>query len=487
MNMTERITLKTFTRTVLITILVALQVTSTLAATNVELQLEEAIYLEETAGDLAAATKIYLEMLENGEGQRSLLARAHDRLAGCYLKMGRPEDAERHFQKVIEQYPEEAELVARAQLALSASPALEPAPWVDGEVLTYVIKLPTGVQFGVYVFAIESGADASGDLWQIMARRYHDGAASDQGFSRVTVRQGTMRPVHSVFRHSMMGSFESHYEDSTFRMLSHQADGTSKESMIRHAQPVFDNDEWIYLTRSLPLALGYRTTLPLNVFAGEPLKVSFEVTKEKTVKVPAGTFECLKAKSSLGQTFYYSTGPERLVVKMDLPGATAELARVSHRRHSEEEIYRDDQAGFSLTLPAGWFVQGNSEFTKGKKGLLHLLDPGAEQRSFFLWADTPSNKEPELAKIARKTIAADSQALVGQKVRDDSWREDTVDGRPVLFVTTDFRDGEVRLSRYLVWIAGEHKIGRFIFNVPTDRLEALRPVLDEMVASLRLN
>ncbi|MEM7584057.1 MAG: hypothetical protein AAF560_11790 [Acidobacteriota bacterium] len=458
-----------------------------LAASNIELLLEEAVYLEETAGDLSAASEVYLKVLEAGQGQRADLARAHDRLATCYQKMGRLAEARHQWQELVQRYPEQKELVARARRELSSKPALTPVPWVDGEVLTYIVKLPTGLPVGVYVFAIESAADAEGDLWQIMTRRYHDGAANDQGFSRVTARQETMQPVQSAFRHTTMGTFETRYEDSQYRLTTYRPGGETDEKVVRHDQPVFDNDQWIYLTRRLPLELGYRTTLPLNIFTGEPMPVDFEVVKQKQCKVPAGTYDCLKAKSSIGQDFYYSTGPERLVVKMELSGASVELASVTHRRFSDITTLSDDEAGYSLTLPEGWFAQANGALTKGDRGVLHLLDQFAEQRSFFMWQEGRSKGEQDLEKLARRTINADSRALVGQKIVDDSWREGTVGGHEALYVTTEFRDGEARLSRYLVWVASDEKVGRFIFNVPSERLEALQPTLDEVVASLRLN
>ena len=458
------------------------------AATSFELELEEAIYLEETTGDVEAAQRIYEKILADGDGQRSVLARVHDRLAGCYLKLGRQEDARQQFRTLIESYPEQTETVARARLHLSRQPPLGPTPWLDGEVLTYVIRLPTGAPYGVYVFAIESTVEGGVDAWQIRARRYHDGGLNDQGQSRLVVEQESLRPLRGIFMHSQLVSAEARYDKGSYRLTTHQAGGQAEEQTIEHEGIVFDNEEWFYLTRRLPLALGYSTSLQLNAYSvAHPIDVAFEVTGQKKVTVPAGSFDCFKAETSIGQTFFYSTGPERYLVKMKLPGATAELINVSHRRESETGSYSDEDLGFSLTVPGGWFFHPNDAVASAKKALLHLLDPGAEQRSFFMVTKTSLKEGKSLEKVARRVIASDATVLAEHTIREDSWRQETVGGLPALFVTTDFQDGEVEWSRYLVWVAGEGRVGRFIFNVPPEKLADLRPALDGIVAGLRFD
>ncbi|MEM7350434.1 MAG: tetratricopeptide repeat protein [Acidobacteriota bacterium] len=453
------------------------------AATNLELQLEEAIYQEETAGDVEKAISLYRKILDDSDGERSLLARTHERLAVCYRKLGREDDVRKTLRQLIDTYPEQTEVVQRARRALEHQLALEPAPWLDGEVLTYVIRLPTGVPFGVYSFAVESRTEDGVDAWQIRVRRFHDGAMRDQGRSRAVVERDSMRPLHGAFIHNLYGSAKARYDEGSYRLAL-----GPEEQVIEHEGVVFDNEEWVYLTRRLPLAVGYQTSLPLNTYSQpSPLDVSFEITGQKTVKVPAGTFDCFKAKTSIGQTFFYSTGPERYVVKMKLPGADAELVSVSQRREGESAVHHDDALGFQITAPPGWIFHPNEAMTDGKKALVHLLDPTAEHRSFFMFDKRAPKKGTPLEKLARKTLAGDATVLEQHTIREDSWREDEINGRPALFVTTDFRDGDLELSRYLVWVSGETTSARFVFNMPRERLNDLQPGIDEVVASLQLD
>lgn len=458
------------------------------AATNLELQLEAAIYEEETVGDVQAALEIYQAILAEGEGQRPILARAHERMAGCYLRLGREEEARRELRKVIDAYPEETAIVDRARQFLSRQPPLEPTPWLDGEVLTYVIRLPTGVPFGIYAFAVESRREDGVDAWQIRVRRYHDSGLNDQGRSLAIVEQESMRPLRSEFVHRLYGSAQTSYGEGSYRLETHGASGPAEVQSVEHEGTVFDNEEWIYLTRRLPLALGYKTSLPLNTYAHpQPLDVSFEVTAQTQVEVPAGSFEAYKAETSIGQTFFYSTGRERYLVKMKLPGADAELVAVSQRREAESKLFHDEALGFALTAPPGWLFHPNEALTSAKKTLVHLLDPLAEQRSFFMAEKRSTKKGGSLEEQAREAIASDSAVLAEHTIREDSWRRDTIAERPALYVITDFQDGDRQWSRYLVWVSGEGLLGRFIFNVPPEKLEVLRTSLDEVVAGLHLD
>src|SRR5690349_2405476 len=77
--------------------------------------LEKGIYTEETKGDLDSAISIYLELIGEAKAGQSLAAQAQFRLAQCYLKKNRVPEALAAFEKLIHDYPDEKELIAKAR------------------------------------------------------------------------------------------------------------------------------------------------------------------------------------------------------------------------------------------------------------------------------------------------------------------------------------------------------------------------------------
>jgi Tol biopolymer transport system component len=88
--------------------------------TEAERLLQKAILLETVDGNLQAAIDQYKKIVAENSSNRAVAARALLRLAGCYEKLGRNE-AQKTYQQLIDNYPEQIETVrlAREQLALS--------------------------------------------------------------------------------------------------------------------------------------------------------------------------------------------------------------------------------------------------------------------------------------------------------------------------------------------------------------------------------
>ena len=84
-------------------------------------ELVDAIYQEETAGDLDKAIEIYERILKHEESRRGYLAQATFRLGSCYLKKGNEEEARKYLQRVVEQFPQQTVLSDKAQQLLATS------------------------------------------------------------------------------------------------------------------------------------------------------------------------------------------------------------------------------------------------------------------------------------------------------------------------------------------------------------------------------
>src|SRR5690349_21745973 len=121
------------------------------AATAGEL-LEKAIYAEETVGDLDQAIKLYEQVIDEGKSAQSAAAKAQYRLGLIYEKQGKGDLAAAAFRAVVDNYPDEKDLVADARKRLPSELKLMPVPWVDGEELQLNMKLPTGIDVGTMIY-----------------------------------------------------------------------------------------------------------------------------------------------------------------------------------------------------------------------------------------------------------------------------------------------------------------------------------------------
>ncbi len=80
--------------------------------------LQEALYAEQTEGDLEKAISLYEQVLEQYKDVERLAARATYQLGMCYLKKGDKEKAAEYFDEVVGYYPEQTTVVKKAQAQL---------------------------------------------------------------------------------------------------------------------------------------------------------------------------------------------------------------------------------------------------------------------------------------------------------------------------------------------------------------------------------
>lgn len=85
------------------------------AAETLSVLLQKGIFAEETEGNLDAAIKIYEGIVKEGEANRSLVAQAQYRLGVCELKRGKKDEAEVAFRKILGQFTDQTEIIAKAR------------------------------------------------------------------------------------------------------------------------------------------------------------------------------------------------------------------------------------------------------------------------------------------------------------------------------------------------------------------------------------
>jgi hypothetical protein len=447
--------------------------------------LEKGIYSEETRGDLDAAMKFYQQVVDEAKGGEALAAQAQYRIGVCHYKKKNYAEATAAFEKLIKDFPEQKELVGRAREYLAGAARLLPAPWVDGEEMKLDIKFPSGFTVGTAIYMINSVENNGQKLWQVGTRTF----AGIQSFSRVEVEADSFKPIHSRWKHVLIGDAEVDYGPAQAQV---KLKGKDEVKKIELEGLIYDNEEAIQLMRRLPLAAGYKTTLRFlsSLAAGAIIPVKLEVIGQEKVTVPAGSFDCFKVELNIHQTFWYSADANHYLVKFEAGGALAELTAVTRSKAGEGVKYHEPEFGFSVTAPPGWnFYRSETPDEKDQSAVV-ILDPDAEA-NLVLKVQSQDTLKPEAKKSVRAwaelQLSKAAKEAKELQVRPDSWKERTVSGHAAVSVIADFVEGKEKKVAYGVFTFGATNAAVFHMDILADQFEGFRPRFEIVIDSYKSN
>ncbi len=474
---------------VLLATAIALGIAVPAAAESAAELLEKGIYTEQTVGDLTAAIEIYKRVVENAETNRRHVAQAQFRLGVCYLKKGSDAEARVALETLIREFPEQEQLVAQAREQLKAvqpALALEPVPWKDGEFLEYRISLATGKVIGALYLMAESTVVDGIESWQLELRKFAITAANNYGVSRVLVDRHTQRPISSTFRHGILGN-----ADATYGPDGVEITGGATDTRVDSDQDVYDNEQSMHLLRMLPFELGYKATINfLPSWVGVIVEVGLEVTGKEICQVPAGDFDCYAVAIEVGQpaqqqTQWYSTGPERHLLKVRAGGVFIELAEIGRTEPGGAVAFSLEDLGLSGILPTGWLPYEHRTPGRADKAMVRFLDPEVETISAIEVDRCPHGNCPSLKKTAERELSGAQERFEAYELREGSWTERTIEGRPAISFVGDYiRDGKPWVQYRLYTMTDDLRL-EFIFRTPTDRFEGLRAAFDSVAENLK--
>ena len=444
--------------------------------------LEKAVYSEESKGDLDAAMQLYEQVVKEAKDQQSVAAQAQYRLAVCYYKKKNYQKSNEAFEKLVKDYPDQKELVAKATEYLSGASSFLPAPWVDGETMRYELKMAGGVHVGVAAYSVESGQLAGKPIWRFATQL---GAAGMQQISIMEASVDSLKPLHSRWKHTLLGDADTTYSGTTATI---KLKGKEGAKMIDLKGVVYDNEEAVQLFRCLPLTTNYETPLTLlSSLAGGalvPLKVTIEGVESLTV--PAGTMECYKAELSIHQTFWFSTDAHHYVVKFEAGGVVAELTSIKVAKANEPETITDSTYHYTLSAPKGWLFDRNEPDKSSGPTSIVVLDPDASGTVVF-----QMEKKENLKETSKVSLRAWADSKAGEaantfknfKVRPDSWFSAQLAGQPAIRFTADLSEqGKPKVANGLFAFDGPNAVS-FISYAPAEEFDHLQKALASVIKS----
>jgi tetratricopeptide (TPR) repeat protein len=447
--------------------------------------MEQGIYSEETKGDLDSAVQLYKKVIAQAKADQALAAQAQYHLGLCYYKQKNYTDANTAFETLVKDYPDQKDTVALARKYLAGAHPLQPAPWSDGEDMRLEVKLAGGLKIGVADYRMNSGQTTNGQkIWRCSS---HVVAAGNQSVSHAEVDADTFSPIHSVWKHTLLGEVNAVYYPDHADLKT-----TGKEEVrkLDFNAPVIDNEETIEWMRRLPMADGFKIDQPiLASLSSLVVPIKLEVSGPEKVEVPAGTYNCYKVELSIAQTFWYSSDTNRYLVKVEAGGAIMELTGVTHCPPGEKAAYADVTNGFSLTAPAGWFFDPQEGDTKGTTKV-RIIDPQGLTDS-FLMVRTLDSLKPEEKKSLRDAAnlriaqAEEAKTLKDLQIRPNSWKDRTIAGKPAISYIGDYTAGKSKNITYGVSSFGESNEVVFVMHTAARDFDALQPQMDAIIDSYK--
>ncbi len=461
--------------------------------------LEKGIYTEEAVGDLEAAIKIYGRIVKHGEAQRPIVARALYRMGTCFLKSGKKARAMAAFQKLVKDFADQGDLVARARAHLpgpeAAKASLVPAPWEDGEVLRFSMKFNpisgpgklAGTHLGETIYSVFQKQVSGKPAWrqeQYMGcpkfgvRKYCYVEAELDGFL----------PLTSVLYHSNIGQARTEYTGKERRLiLNRPGKKPAPEPFVQKLeQAVFDNEQNIYIARRLPLKMGFKTRITLAGRPGSVYNVDIHVVGQEIVEVQAGKFECFRISLSVGsisETYWISKCPHRYPVKLESAEAVLELVEIS-RRNTKARTYEEKELGFSLEVPAGWEILRCAGSGCKEEGRVQVFSPGMTVWGMVFFE---ASKEVVSARdSAEKQIKGMKKKIKDYRVRPGTLKEMKLSGFTAMAYVADHTLRGWNLTEHHTCISTDKGVFFFVFVVDREQFDSYRDFIRSILDSFKV-
>lgn len=316
--------------------------------------LERGVALMDDQAKLREAVAAFQTVIESDRESKALAAEARYHLAKCYLRLGEKKKAQEQVAALLADETTPAEWVALATQIVPPSSPFEAIPWGDSELQTYEVLLPNGIVYGTSFMTVRKAQRDGRATW--VAGITRDGGGLMQTGSEFDAE--TLRPISARAASISFGdiaiAFDPDGSWATRQVGSEIELSTGKAS----AELLLENEQSAQLIRALPDKLGeeYHLKVATGIFGGGVIDFVLTAAAHEEIKVKAGTFDCVRFDTNIGQTFWVQRGGNRHVVRMSLAGASLDLVSVTQPwDHTAGTTLTSKGLGSTITLPANAF------------------------------------------------------------------------------------------------------------------------------------
>jgi hypothetical protein len=440
--------------------------------------LQKGIHAQETLGDVDGAIQIFRQVAASA-GNKPLAAQAQYQLVVCMLQKGDRSAAAQELQLLARNFPEDADLVGKARKLVPGGTETLPEPWGESEVAQLNVKRD-GQSTGEYlVYSVDHNHPETRQGYrqpefpQALVLRWELNTRATNRSLLIEADRDTVQPVGN--RREMKSS-----------------DDLGDPTAIPFKGPAIDNEESVFLMRRLPLAVGYKTKLPVTVEQVVPSQLELTVTGIEPVQTPAGKFNCYKISfAAIGQTFWIGAEASRPLVKFQSGNLEAELVKVWGAENVME-------SAVAFLPAAGWRV--NTTMGPGPEGHGQIGRPGSQYENYVgVWMRKIYTPSAEIGASLRQALDdeikqrqrdADPNGIHDIQVRPGSIQPRLIGGKQALSCIVDFTQPEQgrndKKSNYLVWIRTESTFIKFSIYADRDGVGVVRWQFDPVVATAKI-
>lgn len=469
---------------------------------------QEALFIEETEGDMEKAILKYEEILSrakrdttSNEEEKQLLSRTEYQLGICYLKQGNKEQAITQFKKIITAGHAHDEVLNKTRNYLEkinpefcekpAEIAFLKAPWGTYEECRYKVYTQNGGEIGESLIAIEETEKGNSTSSVISCKEL----IPTDAYTRKAVlhcEPKSFTPISCSVTVANLWNWHARFDGSSIKYTSNMPNKNTENSTT-YSQQIFDYEQVRHMVRRLPLEVGYQdSALIFTTTSGMHSKGQLKILGMEQIETPMGSFNCFKAAVSASlqgdqnytQTLWISADEHRYVVQTKSGKLTDKLVTVEVQKPTAGQIVQGDSIDILMELPHGYDYY-HSLTTMQFETLYQIFSPKT-----MAWTVLASKKKaPNLSNIEYVKQEAKMYKEWWKKfsVRKNSLREITINGIPAVqeIVDVRFNAKNPPITEYRTYFFTDEKVHCLIIRTNKDDLLKFKADFDTLVESVK--
>ena len=470
--------------------------TNTSWAESMSNLLEQAIYTEETIGDLGTASKIYQQIIDHSDSQRPDIANALYRLGLCYSKLGQQNQSQQTLQRLITDFSEQNNLVTKAQQRLQTSHTaglqLDPPPWFDGEYSLYQINSPVGTNIGASDIAMIKTIVDNKEIWRL-ENHLTIPLENYTRSTRLDIDSQSFYPIKETMHSTAIESYQVQYLPNKIQLTTINKGKTNSQD-LSITSPTYDSEQLIPLLRRLPLTENYKTQFSiLSAPTGIINEIELSVTGKQTIDVGAGSFESYEISMSVykneqlmaTQKAWVSIDANKQLIKFKNDTITMELAKVSDLQMDPPNHFQDNKFPLSLNAPEDWRIFSVNSPDPSMSLFLQLFSPSFASSGLLAVKSFGKNAPKNLS--VKMITDGDIHALKGYfknyVIRPDSSHDFNADSLSARSFIADYQYLNKDMVEYRSYFLGQEHVYWFVFRAEKDKFNTDKAQLEKIVAS----
>lgn len=362
---------------------------------------EQALYKEDTLGDLEGALLLYQEVSSDESLARPIRAKALFRMAKCTLKRGRKQEAWGLFAHLITVYSDQKTLVEQATRIVppeileitiptrSEGRSFMPEPWVHGELLIYRLQDTRGNQ-GLLKLEVHKAIYEGRNAWHLQARA---NVGTYVGRSSVYFEQQTLQPISSTMTLAGRGVLEAKFTNKkVIFKVTHSEKTHRKETLLDQVR--YPAGQAVAVIRSTPLSDNFEDKGHYFLeIIGQSFDLPLKVTSREMLQTPLGNLECFRVETMLNQPIWRQTEAPYYIVKMFVAGDLYQLIGAYNQEKEAILPWTSEDGKLRINYPYGWYPGATETPNQWE-----ILPPDALVRLHLDRSDGPTDPFEEHSK-----------------------------------------------------------------------------------------